>query len=165
MKYKNQIAVLLAILTLGALLAVPAHAAMLPGATVPVTGSNSTGTFVGTATISKFVAQNGQVLAIGTLTGTLTNTATGAVNTILTTFSAPLTVTQATCSILNLSIGAIHLDLLGLVIDTNTITLNITAQPGAGNLLGNLLCAIANALNNPSSLTALLNNLLTSLGL
>jgi hypothetical protein len=66
---------------------------------------------------------------------------------------------------LNLSIGPIHLNLLGLVIDTNTIVLNITAQPGAGNLLGNLLCAIANALNNPSSLAKLLNGLLAALGL
>jgi hypothetical protein len=60
----------------------------------------------------------------------------------------------ATCPILRLDIGAIHLDLLGLVIDLAPIHLNITAQSGPGKLLGNLLCALANLLNaNPLNLT------------
>jgi hypothetical protein len=139
-------------------------AAATKSASIPVAGSNASGSFVGTATINKFVSQNGQVLAVGT-TGTLTNTATGAVSSVLTTFAAPVAVTTATCQILDLTIGPIHLDLLGLVIDTNTITLDITAQSGAGNLLGNLLCGIANLLNNPSSLATALNNLLAALGL
>jgi hypothetical protein len=53
---------------------------------------------------------------------------------------------QAVCSILNLDIGAIHLDLLGLVIDLSPISLDITAVPGGG-LLGDLLCGLANLLN------------------
>jgi hypothetical protein len=69
-----------------------------------------------------------------------------------------------TCEILDLTIGPIHLDLLGLVIDTNAIHLRITAESGPGNLLGNLLCAIAHLLDNPSGqvtgLVNLLNNLL-----
>jgi hypothetical protein len=140
-------------------------AAATKSASIPVAGSNASGSFVGTATINKFVSQNGQVLAVGTITGTLTNTATGAVSSVLTTFAAPVAVTTATCQILDLTIGPIHLDLLGLVIDTNTITLDITAQSGAGNLLGNLLCGIANLLNNPSSLATALNKLLAALGL
>jgi hypothetical protein len=51
------------------------------------------------------------------------------------------------CDILNLVLGPLHLDLLGLVIDLNRVVLNITAQPGPGNLLGNLLCAIAGLLD------------------
>jgi hypothetical protein len=73
----------------------------------------------------------------------------------------------ATCDILNLVLGPIHLDLLGLVVDLNQVTLNITAEQAPGNLLGNLLCAVANLLNGPAplgGLTALLNNILRVLG-
>ena len=43
------------------------------------------------------------------------------------------------CDILNLELGAINVDLLGLVIDLSQVNLDIVAEPGAGNLLGNLL--------------------------
>jgi len=55
--------------------------------------------------------------------------------------------TMPTCQILDLDIGAIHLDLLGLVVDLAPIHLDITAQQGPGNLLGNLLCALAGLLD------------------
>jgi hypothetical protein len=56
--------------------------------------------------------------------------------------------TQAgTCDILTLVLGPLHLDLLGLVVDLNQINLEITAQQGSGNLLGNLLCAVAGLLD------------------
>src|SRR5829696_1215409 len=41
------------------------------------------------------------------------------------------------------------LELLGLKVHLDKVVLDITAQSGPGNLLGNLLCAIANLLNNP----------------
>ena len=53
---------------------------------------------------------------------------------------------DADCPILNLEIGAIHLNLLGLVVDTSDICLDITAHAGEG-LLGDLLCGIANLLD------------------
>lgn len=62
----------------------------------------------------------------------------------LTSSGAP---TAATCQILNLDIGAIHLDLLGLVVDLAPIHLDITAQSGPGKLLGNLLCALTHLLD------------------
>src|SRR5437764_752829 len=59
----------------------------------------------------------------------------------------PLTLTNttpnATTPILNLHVGAIHLDVLGLKVDTSDICLAITAQSGPGNLLGNLLGDVA----------------------
>ena len=55
------------------------------------------------------------------------------------------------CQILNLSIAPINLNLLGLSVRTNQIDLRIEAVPGAGNLLGNLLCGITNLLNPGSS--------------
>jgi hypothetical protein len=70
-----------------------------------------------------------------------------------TPFSVPITLTPgetpegASCPILNLSLGPIHVDLLGLVVDTSRICLDITAVPRQGALLGNLLCAIAGLLD------------------
>jgi hypothetical protein len=43
------------------------------------------------------------------------------------------------------------------------IVLDITAEAGAGNLLGNLLCSVANLLNDPSGLAKLLNQILALL--
>ena len=64
---------------------------------------------------------------------------------------------------LHLDIGPISLDLLGLKVDLSRIVLDITAQTGAGNLLGNLLCAVAGLLDNPSGLVRLLNQILAAL--
>jgi hypothetical protein len=45
----------------------------------------------------------------------------------------------------------------------NQVVLNITAVPGAGNLLGNLLCDVANLLNGGGALSTLLTQLQTLL--
>jgi hypothetical protein len=59
----------------------------------------------------------------------------------------PFTLTNTTpntsTSILDLHVGAIHLNLLGLNVDTSEICLTLTAQSGSGNLLGNLLANVA----------------------
>lgn len=80
-------------------------------------------------------------------------------------FQAPLTLTPeanpsaaATCPILNLSLGPIDLNLLGLVVETSAICLDITAQQGGG-LLGDLLCSVANLLNGGLSLDQILGQL------
>ena len=72
---------------------------------------------------------------------------------------------QATlgCQILNLDLGPLHLDLLGLVVDLSAIQLDVTAVPGSGNLLGNLLCAVAGLLDPNTFLADFLNELLANL--
>ena len=60
---------------------------------------------------------------------------------------AALQVPAPSCAILNLVLGPLHLDVLGLVIDLNRVVLNIVGQTGAGNLLGNLLCALTGILD------------------
>ena len=62
--------------------------------------------------------------------------------------------TPGACDILNLVLGPIDLNLLGLRVATNEVRLLVEAVPGAGNLLGNLLCAVTNLLN-PSANTPL----------
>jgi hypothetical protein len=49
-----------------------------------------------------------------------------------------------TCSILDLVLGPLHLDLLGLIVDLNQVHLTITGDP-TGGILGRLLCGLANA--------------------
>jgi hypothetical protein len=64
-------------------------------------------------------------------------------------------VLPSTCDILHLTLGPLDLTLLGLVVHLDRIRLDITAQPGPGNLLGNLLCAIAGLLDGSAPLTSL----------
>jgi hypothetical protein len=65
---------------------------------------------------------------------------------------------DADCPILNLELGPIHLDLLGLNVDTSQICLDITAHQGEG-LLGDLLCGVSNLLNDGVSLGDILGGL------
>jgi len=132
---------------------------------IPISGIFPNGnTFLGALNITRFAVQNGQLVAIGTLTGQVLNAAGQVVGTVT---NVPVTLPVAatgTCQILHLELGPLDLNLLGLMVHLNRVVLDITAVPGAGNLLGNLLCAIANLLNNPAGpltgLAGLLNNLL-----
>ncbi len=138
------------------------------GLTVPITGTATNGDlFNGTLNVTHFQAQNGQLQAVGTLTGTLTDT-TGAVVGTITNMPVTLPVASAagTCQVLNLTLGPLDLNLLGLMVHLNQVVLNITAQSGPGNLLGNLLCGVAHLLDGNGSangLAGLLNNLLRHL--
>jgi len=74
--------------------------------------------------------------------------------------------TPGACDILTLALGPLDLDILGLRIALDQVNALIEAVPGAGNLLGNLLCAVAGLLDGPAGgtgLGSLLTNLLTSL--
>lgn len=150
-----------------AMMAGSASAAPKPRAdvgAVPVTGTSGTSSFAGIYTVQRFINQDGALAAVGTVTGTLTDTATGATTPVAQQVTAPVTqaVDPPACDILHLTLGPLHLDLLGLVIDLNQVVLNITAVPGPGNLLGNLLCSVAGLLDGPglNGLVTRLNHLL-----
>jgi hypothetical protein len=130
--------------------------------TVPITGTGGGGTFAGTFTLQRFANQAGQVVALGVLSGTLT-AANGTVTSVIKNVALPAAIADATCQILHLDLGPLSLDILGLQVNLSRVVLDITAQSGAGNLLGNLLCGVANLLNNPNGLVAALNNILGSL--
>ena len=133
---------------------IPVTGTFGPGTTT--SGQATTGgTFSGLLSITSVAVQNGALVANGVLTGTLTDTATGTnLGTVSQAVTLPLAVTGS-CTILDLTLGPLHLNLLGLVVDLNQVHLTITAQQGPGNLLGNLLCAVANLLNSSGSPTAL----------
>ena len=131
---------------------------------IPITGTNAGGaTFSGVFNLTSFAVRDGQVVALGTISGVVT-TATGVLGSVLTTVAMPVSVGTTTCQILHLDLGPISLDLLGLQVDLSRVVLDITAQAGAGNLLGNLLCAVAGLLDNPGGLARLLNQILDILG-
>jgi hypothetical protein len=129
--------------------------------TATVTGVAETGEqFVGTFDVERFAVQGGQLVAIGDVQGTVTD-AEGVVGQVdeQVTFVVDLAQTTGSCQILDLVLGPLDLDVLGLVIHLDQVELNITAQSGPGNLLGNLLCAIAGLLDGPTGLNAILTQI------
>jgi len=71
------------------------------------------------------------------------------------------------CELVDLHVGAINLDALGLNVATTPICLNVYADPNGG-LLGNLLCSVDNLLNNhgnnAQAVNVLIGNILRDLG-
>jgi hypothetical protein len=159
-------------------MAAAAPASKLPTATVaqatsatnsfdnlPVTGTTATGgTFRGLLDIVRFRLVDGNLVAVGDLTGTLRNASGGLVGTVVDQrVRLPVKIGAAsTCDILHLKLGPLDLNLLGLVVHLDRIVLDITADAGPGNLLGNLLCAIAGLLDQGLNLNGVLRDLLNA---
>jgi hypothetical protein len=130
------------------------------------------GTFTGNLLIDWIVPEglNSQkVRVVGTISGTavtaddtvhqITNEPFSTVAT-LTSNPAPNAVTAqqaATCSILDLDLSPIDLNVLGLMVTLPEITIN-TAIQNSG-ILGNLLCSLANALATGTPLGSVLRQL------
>lgn len=135
---------------------------------------------VGTAYLTKIELVDGQLMGTSRIVGTATNTLTGASVPVDIVQRTTLSINGTTglaasasdaistqqistqqagsaCDILDLVLGPLHLDLLGLVVDLNQVVLNIDAQPGGGNLLGNLLCAVVHLLDGPGAIAGILN--------
>jgi hypothetical protein len=165
-------------------LAVDAQTRVAPsGLTVPVTGELNDVEATGTFRIQHFVAMNTAATGIGAV-GTLVLTTVDGTTTIP-NVTVPVTdiktrgaaaaapgILQVGCEILELTLGPLDLTLLGLHIELDQVHLEIVAVPGPGNLLGNLLCAIAGLLDGGFPLLgsllqqviSLLNQILAALG-
>jgi len=159
----------------------PSH----PFKNIPVTGTTPNGgTFKGKLSINGFSQDGGAIVANGVLRGTerdaqgklvkqhrdipvswpvdlqKTRAANGfSLDQTDSTDDMARVALQQVCSVLTLVLGPLHLDVLGLVVDLNQVNLLITAVPGAGNLLGNLLCGVLGLLNPLGALTDLVNAL------
>jgi hypothetical protein len=114
-------------------------------------------------TIQSLKLINGQLVASGIANAVIKG------KTYTVPFTAPVTIglaqdqsaaAAAGCPILDLTLGPIKLNLLGLVVQTSPICLTITAYAGGG-LLGDLLCTVAHLLDGGLSL----NQILSGLGL
>lgn len=119
-----------------------------PFESIPVTYTVNGVLETGTLTITRFITENGQVFAVGNLTGAV---------------AAPVTVpvdlqqTEASCDILNLVLGPLDLNLLGLEVHLNQGVLDVVATAAPGNLLGNLLCTVTHLLDLPGAIIAVVN--------
>jgi hypothetical protein len=140
------------------------------------TNADGQGTFAGTFTPQKFAVVNGVIEATGLLKGTMTDANGTKLGTVSQTATLPLKTSGATggatsnaasaalaCNVLDLVLGPLNLNLLGLVVTLNQVHLVINAVPGAGNLLGNLLCAVAGLLNGGGALNGVLGQIATLL--
>lgn len=131
-----------------------AHVAPMPAAQVAPAAHNSVSVPISITGLNLTgVTTNSTTGLITGLTGTVSGTING-----LPFSGAPLTITPGAAStaavpVLDLHLGPIDLNLLGLEVKTSEICLNVTAQPGPGNLLGNLVGGLANALNGTLSAT------------
>jgi len=143
-----------------------------------VRGTYHNGTVRGTFDPVRFIRKNGGLYAVGTVHAVVRNAAGNLVGTQNKYVTIPVrnanatsAVAAKTCSILHLVLGPLDLNLLGLKVHLDRVVLDITATSGPGNLLGNLLCAVAGLLdgNTPLSdllhLANILNRILTLLKL
>jgi hypothetical protein len=147
----------------------------------PITGRVDGDSFHGTLRITEFIERDSVIYAVGSITKIKgLHPKSDAVALLGSrTFEFPVTfnqaspaaadgdVQQAACDILNLDLGPLDLNILGLVVELDQVVLDITGQTGAGNLLGNLLCAITGLLNplgNLLELLDLLNQLIDLIG-
>jgi hypothetical protein len=147
------------------------------------------GTFNGLFALQRFASRGNDIVAVGVISGTVINATGDVVGTVLTgpvsllvadprgTASIPapshqravwdheapapvagIVLAQA-CDVLNLAIGAIDLNVLGLVVHTDPIALAIS-----GDSAGPLGAAICLVLNAVGSIVNLLNTILGLLG-
>jgi hypothetical protein len=150
--------------------------------TSEVTGKTSAGDKVGGSfTPIKVIERDGVMYVKGFLKGVIQdagpNTKFSGVQNIPikkingSPLSGRVAANASACNILNLVLGPLDLNILGLRIQLNQVKLDITAVPGAGNLLGNLLCAVAGLLDGTplagllGQLGTLLNQILAALNL
>jgi hypothetical protein len=177
---KSRFAVLIALAAVAALVAAPASQAQTP--TTPLTkklalsGTTTTGkSFKGTYTVDRFKRATtgryaGRMVAIGDVRGRSGgrrySKSDVAIPARLTkpAAAAQIPPTGGACQVLNLTLAPIDLNLLGLRVRTSRIDVRIEAIPGAGNLLGNLLCGITGILDPQNTalnqLSAVLNAIL-----
>jgi hypothetical protein len=152
---------------------------------VPVHGVAEDGTvFNGIFRLKRFDARDGVLYAVGKLEGVLGASkvhknvrlpVTGAVSepnpaTGTTGIEGPSgfrqqpVPTPGACDLLTLALGPLDLDLLGLRVALDEVNLLLEAIPGAGNLVGNLLCAVAGLLDpGPIGLPGLIQGLLDAI--
>jgi hypothetical protein len=155
--------------------------------------AESTGEWTGTLAIQRFARTNTGIGAVGTLTASFDDPSTGTARTIVTQVVVPIAAAESTaqaagtsvatqasstpvvsqqaqqdtCSVLQLVLGSLDLNLLGQRVQLNETALAITAVPGNGNLLGNQLCTITGMLDDTGQVTrliAMLNEVLETIG-
>jgi len=182
---------LLALMTISFVLPPSASRAEQPpkALVLPLSGTAPNGvTFKGTVAVQRFVQHNGDVFAIGAVSGSLTGPAGPIGTSIYVPVAFPVRVGDgptaradrggvdpaslstpdsgarvilaqaSTCGVLHVDLGAVNLNLLGVVVTTAPVTIEINGD--SGGPLVNLVCAVLSTVNNVLGLVNLLNSLL-----
>jgi hypothetical protein len=138
----------------------PVQAAKREAITSFVTGAiASGGTFAGLLRITQFTVMNGVPTGVGTLTGAVTDAVGNVVGPVTDLpITIPVTSLQSSCTILTLTLGALDLNLRGLMVHFDRVVLNISGQQSPSNSFGNLLCGVAGLLDNSSAPDGLLQS-------
>lgn len=147
---------------------------------VAVAGAGDGHRLAGKLDIQRFEAVDGSVVAVGVLRGTLTDRAGNAARFEEQAVAIPIATgdrhgsqgvrstlrkgglralvvpaqVKTVCTVLDLQLVPVDLNLLGLVVTTGPIVARIGANPGPGNLLGNLLCQVLGLLDNFTAASA-----------
>jgi hypothetical protein len=136
---------------------------------IPVSARKGNARFQGKLNINSFEVEGDGIVAVGKLIGKATKGDQS--KRVSRDVRVPVTVTSseietlAICQVLRLVLGPIHLNLLGLILDTNRIVITLRAD-SEGGLLGSLLCNLAGGGIDGATLQEivdLLNNILDAL--
>ncbi|MBA3570334.1 MAG: hypothetical protein H0W28_13595 [Pyrinomonadaceae bacterium] len=142
--------------SLGVAIAVLSMTVGLPLSAPNASAKQGTNSINVVPTITSLSVVNGQLVASGTATAVIKGqTVTAPFSGVPVDIALAPNQAGATCPILDLMLGPITLNLLGLVVETSPICLTITATQGGG-LLGDLLCSVANLLNGGLTLNQIL---------
>lgn len=143
---------------------------------LPIAGTYDGGTFAGTVSIQRFAVRDGKAVAIGFVRGAasgasqktvfagaiafpVTVSSDGPLTSAADTAVAPQAVApQAVCQVVNIELGAVNLNVLGLQVATQPISLAISGDTAGP--LGNLACTLLDTLDSVVGLVALLNTIL-----
>jgi hypothetical protein len=143
---------------------------------LPITGTaeRHRGTFEGTLSVERFAAREGQVVAIGTIAGTVRDKAGRSLGTAVVgrrelpvsvgsgadaATRASVITPQAVCaSVLHLEVAPVNLNLLGAQVVTSPVVLDLTADDS--EVLGQLICSALGLVGNVVALVDVLNGIL-----
>ena len=126
-------------------------AAVTPFERLPAAGTGPSGAeFLGTLDVQRFVAEDGQLVAVGTLAGQVTriigSTAVPLETVDEMPISVPVVETLATCERLELDLGPIRLGQEGLLVSVNRIHVDAAELVAVDRVPEALLCPVAEAL-------------------
>ena len=146
---------------------------------LPIAGTAAKGkaTFTGTLSIERFAVRgenSDKIVAIGMVTGKVTDKSGNPLGTVVVgqvevpvlhvgpgaSTASRIAVQQVSCDVLHLDLGAIDLNLLGVLFTTSPITLDLSATSDAGGVVGQLICTALETVGTVVDLVAALNNIL-----
>jgi hypothetical protein len=137
---------------------------MINGSFIDAAGGE--GAFGGNFALARFEVQQGFLVAVGTLTGTLANSTGTIVGRVQEQVAVPTVVVRSTCQLLHLDVGPLDFAASGLQVHVDKNSLGITRRDGASSTFGDLLCSTARLVaGKPSrdSVAAQLNAVLSKI--